>query len=662
MGHYSRHIWSRPKSAQVISLGIALLALGRANAFAVPLDTELPKAASSPSLRELYSGPVLQDPGSLPPNPLESPLTAESPLKDALIHALPLGPDALPSGSQLPLAADPPANQGDNPGDTTAPPSACEQSTNDLSLCCPIQENKRHFTENDIAVIGDEYANLTIERINIDEYFKNTVLNDEINQKIDEFLLEENKIQQDNIDRLADRITTLYVESGYINSRAFISQESDFAQGEITIAIVEGRVSEIEVDRQISRGLNLSYLCQRIRLGTGTPLNSGELEDKLRLLRDNPLLENVEATLSGSGEFGASILRVTTTESDPWELGVTLNNYAPPSIGGEQALLNLQHRNISGLGDSIQGGYTRTLAGGNNRWQIGYQVPINALEGTLSFRTEINRSTIVQAPFDRFDIKANSETYELGFRQPLWRSPREEFALSLGLTHRHGQTFLFNNLPTPFGQGPDSRGVSQVSVLQIGQDFVHRDPQGAWGLNSRLNFGLDLLGATENSAPVPDGQFFSWVGQFQRVQRLGRNHLAVIQSELQLTPHTLLPSEQFVIGGGQNLPGYRQNVRSGDNGWRFSLEDRMTLARNSAGVPVFQVIPRVSVGGVWNTPGNPNRLLHQTWLSSAGLGLWWSPVPQWTVQLDYAVPFVNLVDRGENIQDHGLYFNLGYKR
>ena len=34
------------------------------------------------------------------------------------------------------------------------------------------------------------------------------------------------------------------------------------------------------------------------------------------------------------------------------------------------------------------------------------------------------------------------------------RSPREEFALSLGFTYQDGQTFLFDDLATPFGVGP----------------------------------------------------------------------------------------------------------------------------------------------------------------------------------------------------------------
>lgn len=83
------------------------------------------------------------------------------------------------------------------------------------------------------------------------------------------------------------------------------------------------------------------------------------------------------------------------------------------------------------------------------------------------------------------------------------------------------------------------------------------------------------MGATENDEPTPDGQFLSWLGQVQRVQVLGNNNFLVIQGDLQLTGNSLLPSQQFVIAGGQSVRGYRQNARSGDNGALFSIKDRL---------------------------------------------------------------------------------------
>ncbi|OLP19853.1 peptide ABC transporter permease, partial [Leptolyngbya sp. 'hensonii'] len=194
------------------------------------------------------------------------------------------------------------------------------------------------------------------------------------------------------------------------------------------------------------------------------------------------------------------------------------------------------------------------------------------------------------------------------------------------------------------------------SVVKLGQDYVARDSQGAWGLRSQFNMGTGLFDATSNPAPIPSGQFFSWSGQVQRLQVLDSNHLLMLQGEVQLSADPLLPSQQFVIGGGQSVRGYRQNARSGDNGFRVAIEDRITVARDGTGGAAFQVAPFMDMGAVWNS--GPLPLPRNTFLSAVGVGLLWNPDPALDVRLDYAMPFINLSDRGNNIQDGGLHFRI----
>ena len=191
---------------------------------------------------------------------------------------------------------------------------------------------------------------------------------------------------------------------------------------------------------------------------------------------------------------------------------------------------------------------------------------------------------------------------------------------------------------------------------------MKRDTKGAWSLQSQFNLGISALDATVNAHPIPDGRFFSWTGQVQRVQQLSPNNLLIAQADIQLSPNSLLPSQQFTIGGGQSVRGFRQGVRSGDNGIRFSLEDRITVARDKkTGRSVFQIAPFADLGTVWNNPNNPNPSSNQNFLASAGLGLIVEPTPNLLMRLDYALPLVNLSDRGNNIQDNGLHFSMGYR-
>jgi hemolysin activation/secretion protein len=428
------------------------------------------------------------------------------------------------------------------------------------------------------------------------------------------------------------------------------------------IQVIEGRLADIDI--QGTKRVNPAYIRSQIKLGAGVPLNAVKLEDQLRLLRLDPLFTNVEASLRPTGQVGQSLLIVKVQEAKSFISNFLIDNYSPPSVGGERFGVELGYRNLTGFGDLLTGAYYRTFTGGYEAFDFSYQIPVNAMNGNVQVRVSPSSSEITESPFRELGIQGEQDVYEINYRQPLWRSPREEFALSLGFTYQDGQTFLFDRLPTPFGIGPDENGVSRTSVIKFAQDYVQRSPQGAWFLRSQFNFGVGLFDATINQDPIPDGRFFSWLGQIQRSQRLNENNLLLIQADVQLTPNSLLPSQQFVIGGGQSIRGYRQNIRFGDNGVRLAVEDRIVVQRNVAGLPTIQLAPFFDMGVVWNHPDNPNKLPDQTFLAGAGLGLLWDEalgIERLSMRLDYAIPFVDLQDRGNNVQDEGFYFSLRYQ-
>lgn len=474
---------------------------------------------------------------------------------------------------------------------------------------------------------------------------------DEINALVKP--LEGRSATLEQLRQIADKITEIYLNRGYITSRAVLPPQTITA-GIVQIKVIEGKLGPIEVEG--AKRLHQSYIRSRIRLGAGIPLSTASLEDQLRLLRVDPLFDNVEASLrAGEGE---SILIVRVSEANPFQSSFSFDNYSPPSVGSERLGVSLRHRNITGNGDELAAAYYRSL-GDSDVFDFSYRVPLNPMNGTLQLRAAPNRNSIVQAPFDTFDISGKSHLFELSYRQPLRRTPIEEFALSAGVTYQTGRTFLAGK-PFPFGIGPDAQGVTTTTAIKLGQDYIRRDPQGAWALRSQFTIGTSLFDATQNEGSIPDGQFLSWLGQVQRVQRLNDKHLLILQSDLQLSANSLLPSQQFVIGGGQSLRGYRQNVRSGDNGFRVSIEDRITLQRDASGNPKLQLAPFLDAGTVWNVANNPNKLTNQRFLAGAGLGVIWEPIRRVNLRIDYAFPLIRISDKGDNLQDNGIYFNIIY--
>jgi hemolysin activation/secretion protein len=468
--------------------------------------------------------------------------------------------------------------------------------------------------------------------------------------------LEGQQVTPEQIQQAAQSITKIYADRGYITSQAVVDPQK-VVDGTVTIQVIEGRVEKIEI-----LGLthtNPEYVRSRVELGTGKPLNTAKLEDQLRLLRADPIFSDVEASLKAGSQADSSILVVTVKEANQFGGFASIDNFSPPAVGSERYGGGLFFRNLSGNGDTFTTSYYGTTTGGSNQYDLSYSIPLNPMNGTLSLRYSPSNYRITQSPFDILNIRGNNNLFDLNFRQPLVRTSVEEFALSLGYSYQKGQTFAFNDLATPFGIGPEADGTTRTSVIKFGQDYTLRDLFGAWSLRSQFSLGTGLFGST--SVTTPSGSFLSWLGQIQRVQSLGTDSLLIGALDLQLSADPLLSSQQFTIGGGQSLRGFRQNARTGDNGFRFSLENRFVALRNEKNAVLLQVIPFLDAGAIWNHANNPNTLPRQNFLAGGGIGLLFTPLEKLNIRLDYAIPFVNLSDRGTNLQESAFYFSLGYQ-
>jgi hemolysin activation/secretion protein len=207
------------------------------------------------------------------------------------------------------------------------------------------------------------------------------------------------ELTTEEIRQAADKITQLYLNQKYINSRAIpVTQQPAITDGVVVIRVIEGRLSEIEV--QGTRRLNPAYIRDRIKLGAGIPLNSIQLEDQLKLLRIDPLFTNVEASLRPTGKLGESTLIVRVQEANPITTSFGVDNYSPPSVGGERLGIELRSRNLTGIGDELSGSYYHSLSGGSDVFDFSYQIPVNAMNGRVQVRAAPNRNKITEAAFE----------------------------------------------------------------------------------------------------------------------------------------------------------------------------------------------------------------------------------------------------------------------
>lgn len=444
--------------------------------------------------------------------------------------------------------------------------------------------------------------------------------------------------------QVADKITQLYLESGYITSRAILSEQT-IVEGVVQVRVVEGSLEEVQVEGapRLAR-----YVRDRINLANRTPLSQVELESQLQLLRADPLIDNIEASLrAGTGE-GQSQLIVRVLEA-PWFSGrAVFDTNSPPSVGVARMGLETNYQNLLGVGDSLSVSAYRTTTGGSNTYAFAYDLPLNAMDGTLQARYLPSTFELVDSELASLDVEGSSDTYELTYRQPIIRKPTEELALSLGFRQRMGETLISDVVI-------DS---TRTSVVQFGQDYLRRDRSGAWGVRSQFNLGTGWFDATDRPDDQADGQFFSWLGQVQRAQVISPDNLLLMQGSLQLAADSLLGADQFIVGGSSSVRGYSQNARFGDNGFRASIEDRITLQRDDDGGAALQVAPFLDTALVWNKEDNTND---QNFLLGTGAGLIVNYVENLEARFDVGVPLVELNESSDSDQDVFMYLSLNYR-
>ena len=462
----------------------------------------------------------------------------------------------------------------------------------------------------------------------------------------------------------SEAITKLYTGRGYINSGAYVPAEVlNGATPEIRI--IEGRLETINVAVQppgslwLARPLSPSYIRRRLERGIQAPLQIDQLVDAVKLLEQDPLIRSISTELAPGTTTGRSILNVKVQQAPPFHVSATLDNSRSPSVGRFQQQVSLSHANLLGLGDRLQVGFSRTE--GSRGFNIGYSLPINPKNGTLSFSYSNSRGQVIEDPFRDLDIKSRSQTYELSLRQPIKQTSTETLALTLRGTHYSNKgVFLetFNDgvaLPFP-AQGSDVNGLTRVTTLRFGQEWIKRSERNVVSLQSEFSFGINALNATVLDQP-PDGRFFSWQGRGFWVHSFAPDTLFTLKGQVQLANRPLVPVEQISIGGLDTVRGYRTSTLLADSGWFVSAEAYLPVLRIPKWRGVLQVIPFLDVGQGKNQgidQPSPSKLL------STGLGLQWKMGDNFRARLDWGIPLINRTTESGRSLRESLFFSVTF--
>ncbi len=469
---------------------------------------------------------------------------------------------------------------------------------------------------------------------------------------------ENRTLTSEDLESLRRALTLYYINHGYINSGAILPDQT-VVDGVISLRIVEGKLSSIEIEG--NKWFKETFIKDRLAIGADPPVNLNPLQRRLQLLQQDPRISSIHADLRPGTRPGESILKVNVEEKTPFYVWFAFNNYQSPSVGAERGLLTLAHQNLTGHGDILSLTYGRS-EGLKPQIDVWYMFPVTAQDTTLLLRYRKNDYAVVDEVFDPLDTKSESDIYEITLRHPVVRTLNHEFALALTGESLQEKTFLLGERFS-FYPGVDN-GESKVTALRFSQEWTYRTQHEVAAARSRFSFGIDALDATTHSShSVPDGKFLAWLGQFQWARALKTWDMQLLfRADAQVSNQPLLPLEQIAVGGRYTVRGYRENLLVRDQAVIASVELRVPIVQNAPWAEYLQLVPFSDYGYAKNRdlPTLDPRSIY-----SVGLGLRWgvplmkSP-PELKLDFEfywgYALKDVNTPDH--NIQDDGIHFQL----
>ncbi len=356
------------------------------------------------------------------------------------------------------------------------------------------------------------------------------------------------------------------VQHQFLNSGALLpDQPVKETNNDITIRIIEGRLTDIQFDKLIlfphayhPLGNTVAdwFLSRYIKRRLLYPnddlqiLDMVELRRRLELLQQDPdpqrpLLQGLQGRVAPdpNNELGQGLLKLDAYEANPFEVNVTVSNHRPPNIGAYLGQLELSHHNLIGGGDvlSLSTGISTGTRDNRGNYTIGYsfpfRLPLNPLGYDTTFAVAFDRSDseVVTEPFEHLDVKiaSDSKTTTYSLRQLLWQSypppppttdsqkrrAYQEVAVDLRIEQRHNVTFL-DDLPFSFSAGA-TQGETEYDVLRFSPQYLSRDTQNVFYARGTFSFGLDdfldspTLDGWKNGCSMADSKFVTGIFQLQ---------------------------------------------------------------------------------------------------------------------------------------------------
>ncbi len=355
-------------------------------------------------------------------------------------------------------------------------------------------------------------------------------------------------------------ITNLYIDKGYVTSRAMIPSQN-LKEGSLKLLVQEGKIEDIE--------LNSNGLREKLRLRTAFPslkgglLNLRDLEqgvDQINRLASS----RAELKLWPGKEVGGTRVVITDKAQDTARGTVSYDNYGQSSTGINRLRVGFEKDNLLALNDSLSFNYIGSRD--TNALAFSGSVPY----GYWTFSLDSSYSEYFSVLDEAAEMFGTSWNNTVTANRVIHRGKNSQTALLAALNLKDSSRLLNDIYLTP----------QPMTVARLGATHTQRTDRSVWYFDGTYSRGLSVLGATKDMPGLgddaPRAQFDKLDGgvTYLRPFELGRVNASL---RGQYAFDSLYGSEQINMGDSSTVRGFSGAGIAGDSGLYSRNEFSFTM-------------------------------------------------------------------------------------
>ena len=364
----------------------------------------------------------------------------------------------------------------------------------------------------------------------------------------------------EEIQTLADKLTGLYIQDGYINSQVYIPPQT-LKDQTLVLKALETRIGEIRMEN--ARWFRQSAVLRQLPIQSGKPFNIKPLSTGIRRLNDNPDLQ-LQARLQKGKTPGTTDIVLHAVDHFPIHVTPFWDNLGRRNIGNLRYGLTLANHNALGFGDNnvTSLNLSKSSFGLINQ----YSLPLGSHGTQLGFDYAYSKVKL-GGSLKPLDIQSSAKIFSPAIRQNLLKTDRAGLDAEIALDFKNLNT---NLLGEPFHR-------DRLRVLRPSLSGYFNDRRGRTYFNQEFGIGLNMLGGsignTSLASKAGSGtRFFRMNGGVTRIQKMPWHTTGVLRSHYQYSPDRLVSAEQIQLGGAFSVRGYQEGRMIGDKGYALSAE------------------------------------------------------------------------------------------